>query len=290
VFRYRMAGVALVESRMGAGADAEAPSRFPSPLVKPDVPISGIRLSDWFHRRLTNEAPAARSATGRHPVRQDLGEREGSVATRWRFAFVLRLAIQLDLEFPEFTGVIRLIVNHPPSLCLKHTMKQGPFALPALPGFSAHMALSDAQAGRRPFRRRSETLPPPGLNLPQLPGSPFLHAVLTTPVDRLRCTCRLPASLCRAAFPVKWAGRHPHLHFRGLLKLHSRYGLQDCSPTIRGLCHEASPYPRSPRASDARQLPSPTDNYLGGSFPHWSSAPLGRTTLLRKFKSVYRQC
>src|ERR1700756_5274624 len=24
--------------------------RFPSPLIKPDVPISGIRLSDWLHR------------------------------------------------------------------------------------------------------------------------------------------------------------------------------------------------------------------------------------------------
>src|SRR5262249_56886351 len=24
--------------------------RFPSPLVEPDVPISGIRLSDWLHR------------------------------------------------------------------------------------------------------------------------------------------------------------------------------------------------------------------------------------------------
>ncbi|MEH2608570.1 hypothetical protein [Bradyrhizobium sp. AZCC 1693] len=27
-----------------------ATSRFLSPLIKPDVPISGIRLSDWFHR------------------------------------------------------------------------------------------------------------------------------------------------------------------------------------------------------------------------------------------------
>jgi site-specific recombinase XerD len=27
-----------VESRMGASADAEAPPRFPSPLIKPDVP------------------------------------------------------------------------------------------------------------------------------------------------------------------------------------------------------------------------------------------------------------
>ena len=25
--------------------------RFLSPLIKPDVPISGIRLSDWIHHR-----------------------------------------------------------------------------------------------------------------------------------------------------------------------------------------------------------------------------------------------
>ncbi len=36
----------FVESRLGASADAEAPSRFPAPLIKPDVPISSIRLSD----------------------------------------------------------------------------------------------------------------------------------------------------------------------------------------------------------------------------------------------------
>src|SRR6059058_2196113 len=40
-----------VESRMGAVAWGPWPSpRFPSPLIKPDVPISGIRLSDWLHR------------------------------------------------------------------------------------------------------------------------------------------------------------------------------------------------------------------------------------------------
>jgi hypothetical protein len=47
----------------------------------------------------------------------------------------------------------------------------------------------------------------------------------------------------RAAFPVLQAGRHPHRNFRGLLKLHSRYGLQGCSPTICGLYREASPSP-----------------------------------------------
>jgi len=35
-----------VESRMSAGTDVVSPPRFPSPLIKPDVPISGIRLSD----------------------------------------------------------------------------------------------------------------------------------------------------------------------------------------------------------------------------------------------------
>ena len=56
-----------VESRRGggggrlpvamAGAFAATPRsglpwpRFPSPLIEPDVPISGIRLSDWLHRK-----------------------------------------------------------------------------------------------------------------------------------------------------------------------------------------------------------------------------------------------
>src|SRR6266478_10159772 len=29
--------------------------RFPSPLIEPDVPISGIRLSDWLHREAHGE-------------------------------------------------------------------------------------------------------------------------------------------------------------------------------------------------------------------------------------------
>jgi putative transposase len=60
----------MVESRAGASTDAGAPPRFPSPLIKPDVPISSIRLSDWFHRRLTNEASTARHEAGEHRVRR----------------------------------------------------------------------------------------------------------------------------------------------------------------------------------------------------------------------------
>ena len=45
-----------VELRMGAVAWGLWPTlRFPSPLIKPNVPISGIRLSDWFHREAHEE-------------------------------------------------------------------------------------------------------------------------------------------------------------------------------------------------------------------------------------------
>ena len=45
-----------VESRMSAVAWGLWPTlRFPSPLIEPDVPISGIRLSDWFHRKAHGE-------------------------------------------------------------------------------------------------------------------------------------------------------------------------------------------------------------------------------------------
>ena len=62
----------------------------------------------------------------------------------------------------------------------------------------------------------------------------------------LRSPSRMPCSLPRwnqsgafvgtsrsgAAFPDSQAGRLPRLYFRGLLKLHSRYGLRTCSPDI----------------------------------------------------------
>ncbi|MGD1081435.1 MAG: hypothetical protein ABR881_24190, partial [Candidatus Sulfotelmatobacter sp.] len=41
----------FVESRTSAGTDAETSPRFSSPLIKPDVPVSSIRLSDGLHRK-----------------------------------------------------------------------------------------------------------------------------------------------------------------------------------------------------------------------------------------------
>jgi hypothetical protein len=93
--------------------------------------------------------------------------------------------------------------------------------------------------------------------LPQLPKPLSRHALLTTPADRTGAL--VGCFPVRAAFPVSQAGRHPRLHFRGLLKLHSRYSLPVCSPTIRGLCHEASIRPvtqsnRSLATKSYRQL------------------------------------
>jgi hypothetical protein len=40
-------------SRVEEGRGIVCTTRFPSPLIKPDVRISRIRLSDWLHSRLT---------------------------------------------------------------------------------------------------------------------------------------------------------------------------------------------------------------------------------------------
>ena len=56
-----------VESRTGASASAEASSRFPAPLIKPDVPISSIRLSDWLHRKTHERGPSWTRRSRRTP-------------------------------------------------------------------------------------------------------------------------------------------------------------------------------------------------------------------------------
>ena len=48
--------VGRVEEGRGSLGHAASP-RFPSPLIKPDVPISGIRLSDWLHRKAHGGGP-----------------------------------------------------------------------------------------------------------------------------------------------------------------------------------------------------------------------------------------
>jgi hypothetical protein len=55
-----------------------------------------------------------------------------------------------------------------------------------------------------------------------------------------------------AAFPASAPGRHPQGAFRGLRKLHPRYGLPSCAPTFPGALSRGSApasFPTEPLAS-----------------------------------------
>ena len=91
------------------------------------------------------------------------------------------------------------------------------------------------------------------------------NVAVATPADQMGA--HVDCFPTRAAFPVTLAGRHPHLHFRGLLRLHSRCGLLARSAAQGDLCHEASVWSvtRPPCSSATR----PIDSYLGRFFLHW---------------------
>jgi hypothetical protein len=82
--------------------------------------------------------------------------------------------------------------------------------------------------------------------------------VPTTPADRMSAHVEYFPIL--AAFPDSSAGRHPRLHFRGLLGLHSCYGPPGCSTAQGGLCHEASIRPVILSSQTAPQLPDLSAN------------------------------
>jgi hypothetical protein len=76
----------------------------------------------------------------------------------------------------------------------------------------------------------SHAFPPPGVS--RVASDPLCrHAVAITPVGSLDQIVRNEGlstprySPATAAFPVSVAGRLPHYPFRGLLSVHSRYGL-----------------------------------------------------------------
>ena len=100
------------------------------------------------------------------------------------------------------------------------------------------------------------------------PDDPHHPSNVPCPVPR-----RIETGACVDCFPVHTAfpairsGRHSHRNFRGVLRLHSRYGPLDCSAAKSDLCHEASirPIARPNRSSATRSI----DYSLGGSFLHW---------------------
>src|ERR1019366_3815727 len=58
---------ARVESRKSAVRGLLAAAHFPSPLIKPDVPFSSIRLSDGLHHQLTEVFATKRRRTPSFP-------------------------------------------------------------------------------------------------------------------------------------------------------------------------------------------------------------------------------
>jgi len=101
------------------------------------------------------------------------------------------------------------------------------------------MTLSDSRQCRR-LKATLRPLPSHRTGLPRLPEPPFRRAVPTTPADR--AGARVDCFPAHAAFPKWQEGRHPHCHFRGLLRLHSRYSPSDCSAALqRPLSRGSSP-------------------------------------------------
>src|ERR1019366_1416960 len=139
-----------------------------------------------------------------------------------------------------------------PFLLFKHTRSKGPSLHRHYPVSRVHLTLSDTQMVRHPEDAVR------GARLPDHPGPPPL-----TQITFLACCAHYPGgptgadgySIARSragffpvvsAFPVRTPGRRPHCRFRGLLELHTRYGLQGRLPTSRGLFHEASASPVTP--------------------------------------------
>ena len=217
--------------------------RLPSPLIKLDVRISRIQLSDWFHYGHT-----AGCRYERHPYpHPDLAPQYSSFGKLLVSCGVCRLApIHRPSPSSPSTPEVRIL----PSTGVTRVQRYyDPVRLPPVPL---------PEAALRP-------LPPPQMGLPRYP----LHlSDVPCPLPRrIETGAHVDCFPAHAAFPVMQAGRHPHLYFRGLLRLHSRYGPSDCSTAQGGLCHEASiqlvTHPN--RSSATRAI----DNSLGGSSLHW---------------------
>jgi len=176
----------------------------------------------------------------------------------------LRLAIKLSPTGPDLKWCFEAHRQSPDRLHLqKRSRSQGP-SLPRHYPASSVLRPRPTPAAAALHRRRRGRYPRYD-GSPLLPASPFRRAVPTTPADRTGAL--VDCFPIRAAFPVLQAGRHPQLYFRGLLRLHSRYGPSDCSTAQGGLCHEASiqPVTQPNRSSATRAI----DNSLGGTLLHW---------------------
>jgi hypothetical protein len=143
-WRHTHTGRSRVEDGRGSLGHA-ATLRLPSPLIEPDVPISGIRLSDWLHRE----------AHGRSLTTSVIGAA----------CFFLRLTVQLSLKGLDPSRCLQALPITFTSPSSKTRQKSGSFPPPALPGLNSHTTLSDPRLNRR-LTATLRPLPSPKTGLP----------------------------------------------------------------------------------------------------------------------------
>jgi hypothetical protein len=181
-----------------------------------------MRQRSVSHPRSSNRtcrSPASGSPTGfivRH-TEKSFGRKRllcsSFLSFALRYSFLCRVRITV--------GVCRLIANHRHLAIFESTPE-----VRVLPS----AGITQLQRSYDPVRL--PPVPPPvatlrplpshRTGLPRLLGSPFRRAVPTTPADR--AGAHVDCFPAHTAFPKWQEGRHPHCHFRGLPRLHSRYG------------------------------------------------------------------
>jgi hypothetical protein len=175
----------------------------------------------------------------------------------------LRLTLQLSLKGPDPIRCLQAHRQSPsPHHLRKRTRSQGPLLRRRCPASTLvrpcptpalAVACRDVEAATL-----AHDGPPP------ITRTTFPTCRAHYPADR--AGARVDYFPAHAAFPKWQEGRHPHCHFRGLLRLHTRYGPPDRSAAQGDLCHEAPALPvtRTSRSSATRSI----DNSLGGIFLH----------------------
>src|SRR4029078_969057 len=175
----------------------------------------------------------------------------------------LRLTIQLSLKGPDRYRCCQAHRQSPsPHHLRKRTRSQGPLLRRHCPASTLLRPCPTPVLAAACRDVEAATLTMTGL--PRLPEPPFRRAVPTTPADRAGADVDcFPA---HTAFPKWQEGRHPHCHFRGLLRLHSRYGPPDRSAAHGDLCHEASAHAGT--RTSCSSASGSIDNSPGGIFLH----------------------
>jgi len=188
-----------------------ATPRFPSPLIKPDVPISSIRLSDWLHCRLTEE----RCALGLSGTTPNFPNTTSS-PKRWvprECTCCRRLSSPYSTAFSGVSGSYLVFSGSSPitspSLLPKHARSKGPSLHRHYPASSV---LWPSPTPHRPLPLQAAF---EGATSDRLRVSPSYSNRL------LHMPCSLPrwtgsgavgsTSLSALAFPEQTAGRRPQI-------------------------------------------------------------------------------